>query len=91
MKSRKAVCASTLALVVPFLSAFVACSDDGTLPVNAKSDGSVPTAPTSTEPLPDGAMPVTPKTIETLSGEIKAPMTLSPTKEYLLRGLVTVK
>ncbi|MFO0644393.1 MAG: hypothetical protein U0183_34555 [Polyangiaceae bacterium] len=91
MKSRKAVCASTLALVVPFLSAFVACSDDGTLPVNAKNDGSVPTAPTSTEPLPDGAMPVTPKTIETLSGEIKAPMTLSPTKEYLLRGLVTVK
>lgn len=91
MKSRKAVCASTLALVVPFLSAFVACSDDGTLPVNAKNDGSVPTAPTSTEPLPDGAMPVTPKSIETLSGEIKAPMTLSPTKEYLLRGLVTVK
>jgi hypothetical protein len=91
MKSRKAVCASTLALVVPFLSAFVACSDDGTLPVNAKNDGSAPTAPTSTEPLPDGAMPVTPKTIETLSGEIKAALTLSPSKEYLLRGLVTVK
>jgi len=81
---------SALAITIPLFAAFVACSDDGALPVDPKKDGGS-TPPVSTEPLPDGAMPTTPKKVETLKGEIGAPMTLSAANDYLLQGLVVVK
>lgn len=89
MRNRQAW--SALALVAPLFAAFVACSDDGSLPVDPKKDGG--TSPTSTtpEPLPDGAIPPTPKAVETLKGEITAARTLTAQKDYLLQGLVVVK
>lgn len=89
MRSRKAW--SVLALSFPLVAAFVACSDDGSLPVDPKKDASTTPSPTSTEPLPDGAMPTTPKPMETLKGEITAAKTLSASNDYMLQGLVVVK
>lgn len=93
MKSRSIVSASVVALALPLFSGFAACSDDGSLPVDPKKDAAAsPTTtstPTSTGPLPDGAMP--PKALEVLKGDIKTATNLSATKDYLLQGLVVVK
>ncbi|HRH00478.1 MAG TPA: hypothetical protein PLR99_29740, partial [Polyangiaceae bacterium] len=86
MRHRALLPASLLALSLPFAACFSACSDDGSLDVASRRDAAA--SPTGTT-LADGA--VGPKALEVLKGEIKTPMSLTATKDYLLQGLVVVK
>jgi hypothetical protein len=67
------------ATLAAILCVAAGCSDDGT-----KNNGGT-TTPTPT-PTPTG-----PKAVEELQGDITAARTLSNTKDYVLKGLVTVK
>lgn len=70
-----------------------ACSDDGSLGGSTTPPANNGTAPPGTTPgeiLPDGGV-VAALPIEELSGEIAASRTLTATKKYLLKGLVSVK
>src|SRR5262245_8203255 len=73
----------------------VACSDDGNLAGASNSPATNTPGPTgspgggSSNPTPGGADPT--KTTETIEGSITASRTLDSSKNWLLKGLVSVK
>ncbi|HQY61581.1 MAG: T9SS C-terminal target domain-containing protein [Myxococcales bacterium] len=73
-------------LALPLAVCFTACSDDGSLSVDAKRTAA--TSPTGNPPSSGAAAP---KALEVLKGDIKTAMNLTAAKEYLLQGLVVVK